>query len=68
LLRRYDLAAEDEGLNTATVTFWDPAYEGLRASPHFTAILDRLGVPAYWREHGYPPQCRARGRFDFTCV
>jgi adenylate cyclase len=68
LLRRYDLAAEDDGLAATTVAFWDPAYTGLRGSPAFARILHRLGIPEYWREHGYPRQCRPRGRTGFECT
>jgi TolB-like protein len=67
LLRRFDLAADADGLSATTVAFWDPAYTGLRGSPAFERILDRLGIAAYWREHGHPPQCRPRGRADFDC-
>jgi hypothetical protein len=31
-------------------------------------IVERLGIPAYWREHGYPPQCRRVGSTDFECT
>lgn len=31
------------------------------------AVLNKLGVPAYWRKHGYPPQSRAPGGSDFIC-
>jgi adenylate cyclase len=68
LLRDYALAAEQEGLRGTLVEHWDPAYEGLRASPAFKRILERFGVPVYWREHGYPPQCRPVGDDDFECV
>jgi TolB-like protein/tetratricopeptide (TPR) repeat protein len=68
LLRRYDLAADDDGLSSTTVAFWDPAYAGLRGTPAFKRILHRLGIPAYWREQGYPPQCRPGGRDDFDCT
>jgi hypothetical protein len=27
-----------------------------------------LGLPEYWREHGFPPQCRPMGHDDFECV
>lgn len=36
-------------------------------TPTFTRILERLGVPAYWREHGFPPQCRPAGADAFEC-
>jgi TolB-like protein len=68
LLRSYDLAADDDGLSATTVAFWDPAYTGLRGSPAFRRILHRLGIPAYWRAEGYPPQCGPSGRDDFECT
>jgi TolB-like protein len=68
LLREYDLAAAMDALSGTTVEHWDPAYEGLRATPAFKRILGRLGVPDYWRAHGYPPQCRPVGADDFECV
>ena len=72
LLRDYDGAAAIVAAGTASfgntlVEHWDPAYQGLRAAPAFQRILVLLGVPAYWREHGYPPQCRPVGANDFEC-
>jgi adenylate cyclase len=67
LLRDYALAAEQEVRLGISIEHWDPAYEGLRASPAFKRILERIGAPAYWREHGYPPQCRPVGDDDFEC-
>ncbi len=67
MLRDYALAEDDEQLRWTMVEFWNPEYEGLRASPSFRSILERFGVPAYWRAHGYPPQCRPLGDTDFEC-
>jgi hypothetical protein len=30
-------------------------------------MLESSGVLAYWRKHGFPPQCRAIGAKDFKC-
>ncbi len=68
LLRDYALAAEQELVPGTLIEHWDPAYEGLRASPAFKRILERIGAPAYWREHGYPPQCRPVGDDDYECL
>jgi hypothetical protein len=68
LLRDYALAAEQEELIGTLIEHWDPVYEGLRASPAFKRILERIGAPAYWREHGFPPQCRPVGDGDYECV
>jgi TolB-like protein len=67
LLRDYEHAADHADTSMTPVEFWDPAYGGLRTTSAFKRIIVQLGLPAYWREHGYPPQCRAVGRTDFAC-
>jgi adenylate cyclase len=66
-LGAYDLAADAETIQFSSVLFWDPAHAGMRGTPAFKRIVEQVGIPAYWREHGYPPQCRAVGRTDFEC-
>jgi len=68
MLRRYDLAAEYPGRISSVVAQWDPAYGGFRSSPAFRRMIERQGVPAYWREHGFPPQCRPLGDDDYECA
>ncbi len=68
LLRDYELAADDAALYVTQVEFWDPAFEGLRVSPAFKRMLEQVGVPAFWRAHGYPPQCRPIGADDYECA
>jgi hypothetical protein len=46
---------------------WDPNAPGLRNSAGFKRVIERLGILAYWRAQGFPPQCRAVGEQDFTC-
>jgi TolB-like protein/tetratricopeptide (TPR) repeat protein len=67
-LRAYDRAAAWEGRITTLVSYWDPVHTGFRNSPAFRRILEYLGVPAYWREHGYPPLCRPVGADDYECA
>jgi TolB-like protein len=67
LLRDYPLSADSADLRTTQVEHWDPAYERLRATPAFRHLLERFGVPDYWRAHGFPPQCRPFGETDFEC-
>jgi adenylate cyclase len=67
LLGAYDLAADTESLHVSSALFWDPAHSGMRGTPAFKRIVEQIGIPAYWREHGYPPQCRPVGRTDFEC-
>jgi TolB-like protein len=67
-LRAYDRAAASARGITTLVSYWDPVHAGFRNSPAFRIIVERLGVPAYWREHGYPPLCRPVGADDYECV
>jgi adenylate cyclase len=46
---------------------WGPDYESYRRSPQFRNYIRETGVLDYWRAHGFPPQCRPRGRDDFDC-
>ena len=46
---------------------WIPAMRAYRRSPEFKAHMTASGLPAYWRKHGFPPQCKAVGNDDFEC-
>jgi len=63
----YDGLAAAPDLDGYTVVMWDPNAPGLRNSAGFKRVIERLGVLAYWRTKGFPPQCRAAGEQDFTC-
>lgn len=58
-------APDLDGYNSIIV--WDSNAPSLRKSAGFKRAIERTGVAAYWREHGYPPQCRHVGEKDFTC-
>jgi hypothetical protein len=55
-------------------TVWNP-YRPERLRPELIdadraerhAIIERKQLPAFWREHGFPPQCRPVGASDFEC-
>jgi len=63
----YQKIAESSTIDSSTHVHRDPGFPRFLNSPAPKAVLERLGIPAYWREHGYPPQCRAVGQRDFTC-
>jgi TolB-like protein len=67
-LRAYDRAAASARGVTTLVSYWDPVHAGFRNSPAFRRLLERLGVPDYWREQGYPPLCRPVGTDDYECA
>ncbi|MEM9495144.1 MAG: TIR domain-containing protein [Pseudomonadota bacterium] len=46
---------------------WLPAYAHYRSSDAFKKLAADLGLIDYWREVGFPEQCRVLGDDDFTC-
>ncbi len=53
--------------------FWNHTEDAnaLRKSPRFKQMLNKMGIPAYWREHGWPDLCQPLGDGvgdeDFEC-
>jgi len=47
--------------------WWDNTDSDFLKSPHRKRLIREAGLPAFWREHGFPPQCRAVGDDDFEC-
>jgi tetratricopeptide (TPR) repeat protein len=45
---------------------WHPDAAYFRQSPGFRELAREFMLP-YWREHGFPPQCRDLGDGDFEC-
>ena len=46
---------------------WSPDTAEFRKSPEFKQHVAIQGQEAYWRSHGFPPQCRPLGEDDFEC-
>jgi TolB-like protein len=63
----YEQVAASPDLDTDVLVQWEPDFPAFRKSAAFKTVLERLGIPDYWRAHGYPPQCRAVGKQDFSC-
>ena len=49
------------------LVMWEKAYAGYRRSPQFSQYIRQTGAFDYWRQHGYPSQCRPLGADDFEC-
>ncbi|MCO4812921.1 MAG: hypothetical protein KC572_15075 [Gammaproteobacteria bacterium] len=48
--------------------WWYPYPLDFRNSPHRKRLMRDIGLPEYWREHGFPPQCTPVGEDDFECA
>jgi adenylate cyclase len=66
-LGQYDRIPGNKDVTAFSTTQWEPGFPGFRNSGAFKQMLHDMGIPAYWREHGFPPLCRAVGVKDFTC-
>ena len=44
-----------------------PMGQAMLRDPRVKAMLVRFGLPAYWREKGWPAGCRPLGDADFEC-
>jgi adenylate cyclase len=57
--------------NSISAWWWAVGYPGLAESPYRREAMIQVRLPDYWREHGFPPQCRpivmTSGAEDFTC-
>jgi TolB-like protein/Tfp pilus assembly protein PilF len=49
------------------VMHWIPLMKPYRESPEFREYMRASGVLDYWRQTGFPPQCRPLGAEDFAC-
>jgi len=47
--------------------WWYPYPEALKKSPHQKRWMQEAGLPEFWRENGFPAQCKAVGKDDFKC-
>jgi tetratricopeptide (TPR) repeat protein len=47
---------------------WHPIMREVRAEPGFKELIRSVGLDSYWRESGWPEQCRAVGNDDFECI
>ena len=46
---------------------WDAYAKPYRQSEAFKTYSNAAGLHDYWREYGFPPQCRPVGEDDFEC-
>ncbi len=46
---------------------WSPGVHRYRQSPEFHQFIQNTGIYDFWRETGFPPQCRPVGKDDFAC-
>ena len=66
VLKAYDQIAAVP-LAEAPLIWWVPGRQGWLQSDARKTMIKRWRLPEYWREHGFPPQCKPLGAIDFDC-
>jgi TolB-like protein/Tfp pilus assembly protein PilF len=51
----------------SNLMLWDASMKHYRQSKAFKSYIRESGVFEYWRQVGFPPQCRPVGQDDFEC-
>ena len=41
--------------------FWLPEAAGFRRLPDFAVLVEKLGLLEYWKQYGWPDDCRPMG-------
>jgi len=65
-LRAYD-AINVDTFDNDYEDLWLPHFAHYRRSPQFKQLAEDLGLTAYWRENGFPAQCRVLSETDYEC-
>ncbi len=63
----YDSVGASDDRIATTIVAWDRYPPSFRNSPGMKLKLEKMGVTAYWRVKGFPPQCHPVGAKDFNC-
>jgi TolB-like protein/DNA-binding winged helix-turn-helix (wHTH) protein len=64
-LGAYDMIYTGQG---SFFPLWLPESPEYRQSGAFKHFVREMRIDQYWREHGFPPQCRPVGEDDFSCA
>ncbi len=61
------VALGDHDALPSAQALWDRSLANYRRSPQFKAFIQKSGAFDFWRQHGFPPQCKPVGKTDFAC-
>ena len=54
-------------VSISNALLWHPSYGALRTTERYKQFMRERGVVEYWRQRGWPDQCRPAGPDDFSC-
>jgi hypothetical protein len=53
--------------NSGFSEIWQPSWTEFRHTTYFKQFVRNNNLLTYWREAGFPKQCRPVGEDDFEC-
>lgn len=66
--KAYDYFAKPNSMKTTVISeVWEPNWAEFRQTAFFKQFVRNNGLLTYWREAGFPKQCRSVGEDDFEC-
>ena len=66
--KAYDYFVVANSMPTSEIAeIWQPNWAEFRHTPYFKQFVRNNNLLAYWREAGFPKQCRPVGEDDFEC-
>ena len=66
--KAYDYFATSNSMKTSDLSeVWEPNWAEFRQTTFFKQFVHNNNLLAYWREAGFPKQCRPVGEDDFEC-
>ena len=55
------------GFGVSSSFLWHPSYAPARKTERFKSLMRNAGMVDYWRQRGWPNQCKPLGGEDFAC-
>jgi adenylate cyclase len=50
------------------MAYWHPSLTSWRSDPRFKRVVEKLGMPPYWRVASWPDACKPVSASDFQCT
>ena len=67
LLKAMAFTAEDGSTNSGLSQYGYDFMDEIKADPRYKELVQKLGLPDYWRQRGWPSYCWPKGDGDFAC-
>ena len=67
VLKAMASTAKDGSNNSGFSQYGYPFMDEIKSDPRYKTLVQKLGLPDYWRQRGWPSYCWPKGESDFEC-